>query len=161
MNDTPSRQSAGPVETTCEELAQRAAEMATGWVCADNPLSQDRRWELVGLQNPGSAQGEMHAFDRLGAWQRQLVRVLASADDSEEGRDRVRVARSEAVAQMRDLLLCGIPSAERLHSPWSTSTDPRAQLRSFIGRHRRDPESGGAGSAPESHHGTAAAKERP
>ncbi|MDQ0964279.1 hypothetical protein QFZ66_008157 [Streptomyces sp. B4I13] len=137
MNATPSRPTGETAGPTDEELARRVAELATSWVSADTPLSQDRRWDLVGLQNAGSAQGEMHAFDRLGAWQRQLVHVLASADDSEEGRARVRAARSEAVSQMRDMLLTGIRSAESLDNSLSTSTRRRAQLRSFIGRHDR------------------------
>ncbi|MFI1507816.1 hypothetical protein [Streptomyces sp. NPDC020597] len=154
MSDTSSRPTAAAAATageTCEELARQAAELVTSRVSAGAPLSQDQQWELVGLQNTGSAQGEMHAFARLGAWQRQLAEALESADGSEEGRDRVRAARSEAVSQMRDMLLSGIPSAERLGRSKSPTTDPRAQLRSFIGRNRRNDQPAEQAATPRPH----------
>lgn len=117
-----------------EELAQRAAEVATSWVSADTPLSQAQGWDLVGLQYAGSAQGEMHAWDRVGAWQQQLVQALRAADDSAEECGSIPAARSQAVAQMRDLLLTGIRSADQLNKTWIISTDPRAGLRAFISR---------------------------
>lgn len=134
MNHVPSRPTAQASETTDEELAQLAAEMATSWVSAGTPLSKNQGWDLVGLQYAGSAQGEMHAWRRVGAWEQHLVQVLAADDGSEEARGRVAVARSEAVSQMRDMLLSGIRSAEQLNRTWINSIDPRAELRAFISR---------------------------
>ncbi|WP_327187172.1 hypothetical protein [Streptomyces sp. NBC_01334] len=136
MNKAPSQLTAQACEMTDEELARQAAEVATDWVSADTPLSQDQGWHLVGLQYAGSAQGEMHTRDRVGAWRQQLVQALKAADGSAEGAGRIATARSEAVAQMRDMLLDGIRSAEQLNKTWISPTDPRAALRAFISRHQ-------------------------
>lgn len=121
---------------TDEELAQQAADMVTSWVSVENPMSVEEGWRVAGLQNTGSSQGEMRAFDRVGAWRQQLLQVLAAADDSEQGCTRVARARSEAVSQMREMFLSGIRSTEELNEIWTYPTDPRAELRAFISRGR-------------------------
>ncbi|MEU6091675.1 hypothetical protein ABZ865_33885 [Streptomyces sp. NPDC047085] len=136
MNAAPSQTPASASETSDEELAQRAAEVATSWVSADISLSKEQEWDLVALQHAGSSQGEMHAFDRICAWQRQLVQRLAAAGDSAEGRDCAAEARSEAVSQMRDMFLSGIRSAEWLNKTRIHPVDPRAELRALISRSR-------------------------
>ncbi|MEU6091679.1 hypothetical protein ABZ865_33905 [Streptomyces sp. NPDC047085] len=65
MSDTPSQPTAPASGMTDEDLAQQAAELVTSWA-VDTPLSMDEGWALIGLQNMGSSQGEMHAFDRGG-----------------------------------------------------------------------------------------------
>lgn len=136
MNKAPPQLTAQACEMTDEELAQQAAQVAAGWVSADTPLSQDQGWHLVGLQYAGSAQGEMHTWDGVRAWQQQLVQALKAADGSADSAGRIATARSEAVAQMRDKFLAGIRSAEQLNKTWISSTDPRAALRAFISRFR-------------------------
>ncbi|MEV5879521.1 hypothetical protein AB0L75_35950 [Streptomyces sp. NPDC052101] len=134
MNTTRSESSLPASQMTDEELAQRAAEVAVSWVRADSPLSKNQGWELVGLQYPGSAQGEMYVWRRVWAWEQQLAQALADADDSEEGHGRVAAARSEAISQMRDMLLSGIRSGEQFNKFSFHPVDPRTRLHTFIGR---------------------------
>lgn len=126
---------------TDEELAQRAAELATSWISATIPLSQTQGWQLVALQHAGSGHQEMRVWEVVETWARQLAAVLATADDSDEGRDRVARARSEAESRMRDMVLAGIRGAELFNSEREEPrrVDPRARLREFISRNRVSP----------------------
>ncbi|MFF2198295.1 hypothetical protein [Streptomyces sp. NPDC058157] len=119
------------------ELALRAAELVTRWVSADNPLTDDRRWELVALQHPGSGHTEMWAWDDVLAWERALATVLATDDGGPESRERMAGARATAVAAMRDMLLRGIPAGELVNQLWrgGEGPDPREQLRHFVATH--------------------------
>ncbi|MFE7837940.1 hypothetical protein ACFU53_18410 [Streptomyces sp. NPDC057474] len=124
---------------TDDELAQRAAELAVGWVSAATSLSrdrQDRGWQLVALQHPGSGHTEMWAWEAVETWERRLSETLATADDSDEGRARIARAKGEAASQMRDMLLSGIRTAEHLNPQREEArrADPRADLRRFISR---------------------------
>ncbi|MEU6663646.1 hypothetical protein [Streptomyces sp. NPDC046821] len=140
MNDAPSQLPTPAHEMTDEELAEYAAEVVTGWVTVEHPLTMDEGRTLVYLQNMGSSQGEMYALDRVGGWQQDLLRELAAAadaDDPEEGRARMARARSAAVTQMREWLLSGIRYAEELNKKRAHPSDPRANLRAYIARGRQ------------------------
>ncbi|GGV20043.1 hypothetical protein GCM10010260_70120 [Streptomyces filipinensis] len=135
MNSPTPRTPSGLSRMTDEELAQRAAELATSWVSATSALSQTRGWALVGLQHSGSGHMEMYAWAALETWERQLAEALATAG-SDEGCERIARAKEQAVRQMRDLLLDGIRRAEQLYGRREEPhrVDPRARLRDFISR---------------------------
>ncbi|WP_405827199.1 MULTISPECIES: hypothetical protein [unclassified Streptomyces] len=119
------------------ELAWKAAELATAWVSVSTPLTESQGWTLVGLQHMGSGQGEMYAWNKVGAWQRQLTEVLAADDGSEESRHRVTAAKRAAASAMRDMLLAGIPAGVQTNQTWSDGLgpDPREELRRFVETH--------------------------
>ncbi|MGW0367274.1 hypothetical protein [Streptomyces sp. NPDC002990] len=130
---------------TDEELAWRAAALATAWVCPGTPLSQRQGWDLVGLQHMGSAQGETYAWGRVLKWERRLAEALTCAevptvDDDAGGvmsRHRLAEARRVATSAMRDMLLAGIASGEQTNQIWRNGSgpDPREELRAFIASH--------------------------
>ncbi|MFG2235810.1 hypothetical protein ACGFNX_38415 [Streptomyces sp. NPDC048723] len=119
------------------ELAWKAAELATAWVSVSTPLTKSQGWTLVGLQHMGSGQGEMYAWNKVGAWQRQLTEVLAADDGSEESRHRVTAAKRAATSAMRDMLLAGITAGVATNQIWSDGLgpDPREELRRFVETH--------------------------
>uniref|UniRef100_A0AAU2K2V9 Uncharacterized protein n=1 Tax=Streptomyces sp. NBC_00049 TaxID=2903617 RepID=A0AAU2K2V9_9ACTN len=122
---------------TDAELAWKAAELVTGWVSVSTPLTEDQGWTLVGLQHMGSGQGEMYAWNKVGAWRRQLSEALAADDGSEESRHRVTEAKRAATSAMRDMLLAGIPAGVATNRIWSDGLgpDPCEELRRFVETH--------------------------
>ncbi|MEE1763850.1 hypothetical protein [Streptomyces sp. SP18BB07] len=139
MNSPEPQTPSAPSEVTDPELAQRAAELAVGWVSAVTSLSKDRQdqgWQLVALQHSGSGHMEMYAWGAVETWERRLAETLATADDSAEGRARIARAKEDTVSQMHDMLLSGIRTAEQLntHREEAHQVDPRADLRRFISR---------------------------
>ncbi|MFG2296067.1 hypothetical protein [Streptomyces sp. NPDC048603] len=124
-------------QETLEELARQAAELATGWVSADAPLTESQGWALVGLQYAGSAQGEMYVWGRVGAWEKALAEVLATGDGTEESRRRIEEARERATGDMRDMLLRAIPKGDPADggSWYGRLPDPGEALRRFIASH--------------------------
>jgi hypothetical protein len=119
---------------TDEQLAEWAAELAMSWISPTTPLSQTQGWKLVALQHSGSGHMEMYAWEKVTTWERELAETLATADDTQEGRDCIARAKERAVTRMRDLFLDGIRSAENPRTHWGTQhrVDPRAELREFI-----------------------------
>ncbi|MFD8412066.1 hypothetical protein ACFV2Q_09945 [Streptomyces sp. NPDC059650] len=140
MNETrdENADAAHPVNAdTDTELAWRAAELATAWVSASTPLTENQGWTLVGLQHMGSGQGEMYAWGKLGAWERQLTEALTADDGSEESRHRVMEAKRAATSAMRDMLLAGITAGVATNRIWrdGLGPDPREELRRFVATH--------------------------
>ncbi|MFB7266618.1 hypothetical protein ACFCXH_31405 [Streptomyces nojiriensis] len=84
-----------------------------------------------------SGQGEMYAWNKVGAWQRQLTEVLAADDGSEGSRHRVTAAKRAATSAMRDMLLAAIPARVQNNQTWSDGLgpDPREELRRFVETH--------------------------
>ncbi|MEU8432816.1 hypothetical protein AB0F18_07840 [Streptomyces sp. NPDC029216] len=121
-----------------EELAAQAAELVTGWVSADTPLTESQGWKLVGLQHPGSSHTEMWVWDDVLRWERDLATVLATDDGTEESGEQIARARATATSAMRGMLLRGIPAGERVNQIWrdGEGPDPREELRRFIATHR-------------------------
>ncbi|MET9608110.1 hypothetical protein ABZZ17_24090 [Streptomyces sp. NPDC006512] len=118
------------------QLATRAAELASGWVSADIPLTESQGWKLVGLQHPGSGHMEMYVWDDVLAWERELATVLAADDGTPESRERIARARVTAVTAMRDMLLSGILAGERVNlRRGGEGPDPREELRHFVATH--------------------------
>ncbi|RPF43686.1 hypothetical protein EDD96_0192 [Streptomyces sp. Ag109_G2-6] len=123
--------------TADAELATRAAELVTHWVSADTPLTEGQRWQLVGLQHPGSGHVEMWVWDDVLGWERALATALAADDGTAKSRERTASARATAVAAMRDMLLRGIPAGETANQIWreGEGPDPREELRRFVAAH--------------------------
>ncbi|MFD7934480.1 hypothetical protein ACFV4T_08070 [Streptomyces sp. NPDC059755] len=96
----------GATETRAHRGEDRLLGVLVSQEVADTPLSQDQGGHLV----------------------------VKAADGSAESAGRIATARSAAVAQLRDMFLAGIRSAEQLNRTWIASTDPRAALRAFISR---------------------------
>jgi hypothetical protein len=115
-----------PPTESDEELAQTAAELATSWISPTTRLPETKGWQLVALQHPGSGHMEMHAWDEVLSWERELTESLQTAGTpAEQAR-----AEAMAIATMRTLILEGLRTATA-HDPAA----PRTRLRDFITTH--------------------------